>query len=159
MTAPRPEAVELARAIVRAVTFDEYDEDVWNATDLIDAALTAARADERERACRLLSELENEVREADDELRRETEEWMAEKMGTVRTGRCPNCREQVILDILKTCVGDRRDGIRNDAMCRKCGAVIGSRLAIDVVVWVPELPPIISKIKSAVAAIRAMEGR
>lgn len=53
MTAPRPEAVELARAIVRAVTFDEYDEDVWNATDLIDAALTAARADERERAARV----------------------------------------------------------------------------------------------------------
>ena len=56
MTAPRPEAVELARAIVRAVTFDEYDEDVWNATDLIDAAITAAeeraREEQREKDCK-----------------------------------------------------------------------------------------------------------
>ena len=59
MTAPRPEAVELARAIVRAVTFDEYDEDVWNATDLIDAALTAAREEQREKDATIVDQWES----------------------------------------------------------------------------------------------------
>lgn len=53
MTAPRPEAVEVAQAILCMARTDAAFTD---AARLIDAAITAARADERERACKAVCE-------------------------------------------------------------------------------------------------------
>ena len=62
MTAPRPEAVELARyamAVSDTRLVGEHEEDQEVQDDIaqrLDAALTAARADERERAAKVCEE-------------------------------------------------------------------------------------------------------